>query len=249
MVIFLTSDVGATKKENGSRVSTILNNTNGFINNLQDVIQNCDTFVFVASNPNSYSTNDDFAKLTFESFKMSGFPFSRLMVVDNRTKGDIENIIKAADLVFLAGGDTHTQNRFVLNINLGEILKKYSPIIIGQSAGSVNLAENVYCSPEDEKDLTIPRYFKGLGLTDINIEPHFSNSPHFAEKNILQIELLEDSRKKSFYAITDGSYIIDNGESKILYGEGYLFKNGSYIQICENNMKSKLKSYDNSHVK
>lgn len=46
--------------------------------------------------------------------------------------------------------------------------------------------------------------------------------------------LLQDSCKKSFIAITDGSYIVDDGKTQTIFGEGYLFSNGQYSQICKN---------------
>ena len=234
MIKFLTSDIGASKKVNGVRVVSRLDNTNHFIESLQKYITEGENFVFVVSSPNSYLGNDSYAKLTFDSFNMSGFKFKNLQIVDLRTDSDLENIIKNASIVFLAGGNTIEQMDYFNKINLSEVLKKYTKIIIGQSAGALNLADEVYCSPEDESEIEEKRYFKGLGLTKINIEPHFKNTPHFAEENILEKILLEDSFKKSFIAITDGSYIVDDGKTQTLYGEGYLFSNGSYTQICEN---------------
>ena len=38
MILFLTSDIGASKQENGVSVASKLNNTNGFIDELQKYI-------------------------------------------------------------------------------------------------------------------------------------------------------------------------------------------------------------------
>ena len=58
MVLFLTSDVGASKKENGVRVVSKLNNTNKFIDELQKYLTKGDNFLFVASNPDAFEVND-----------------------------------------------------------------------------------------------------------------------------------------------------------------------------------------------
>lgn len=242
MILFLTSDIGASQKINEVRVATKLNNENKFVDNLIPYIKEKENFVFIASSPDSYQITDIYANVTFEAFKLSGIEFEKLIIVDNRTKDNIENIIKNADIVFLAGGNTHVQNKFLSELKLGELLKKYSPTIIGQSAGALNLAKEVYCSPEGENELNSPRYFKGLGLTDINIEPHFSHSPHFAEQDILQKERLKDSKTKPFIAITDGSYIIDDGINQTIYGEAYLFYNGKFVNICKNKNKECINS-------
>lgn len=241
MILFLTSDIGASKKVNGVRVVDKLNNTNNFIDNLQKYIKSGNNFVFIASSPNTHDITDAYARLTFESFNMSGFAFNNLLVIDGRTKEKVEEYITSADIVFLAGGNTYNQMKFFEDINLSKLLKKYKPIVIGQSAGALNLAAHVYCSPEDPDDLSAPRYFDGLGLTDINIEPHFKSSPHFGEWNILEKMLLEDSNKKPFFAITDGSYIIDDGEKRVLYGEGYLFKGGKITKVSDNGGRYTIK--------
>ncbi len=234
MVLFLTSDVGASKKENGVRVVSKLNNTNKFIDELQKYLTKGDNFLFVASNPDAFEVNDSYGTITFNSFNLSGFSFNNLHILDSRNKSQAENLVKEASIVFLAGGDTMREIQFFEEINLSKLLKKYSPIIIGQSAGAINLAEEVYCSPEAEEEIDNKRYFPGLGLSKINIEPHFKNSPHFAKFNILEKILLEDSKKKPFIAITDGSYIVDNGKEQMIFGEAYAFSNGDYYQISKN---------------
>lgn len=233
MVLFLTSDVGAIKNENGVRVASKLNNTNNFVDELQKFIINGENFLFVASNPNSFMMNDTNGMLTFNSFNLSGFNFKNLNILDSRNRFEAENLVKNASIVFLAGGNTIKQMQFFREINLSKLLKKYSPIIIGQSAGALNLAENVYCSPENEKDINDVRYFSGLGLTKISIEPHFRNSLDFAKFDVLEKILLEDSKKKPFIAITDGSYIVDDGEEQTIFGEAYAFSNGDYQQISQ----------------
>lgn len=91
MIKFLTSDIGASKKVNGVRVVSRLDNTNHFIENLQKYITEGENFVFVVSSPNSYLGNNSYAKLTFDSFNMSGFKFKNLQIVDLRTDSNLEN--------------------------------------------------------------------------------------------------------------------------------------------------------------
>lgn len=234
MVVFLTSDVGASEKINGERVVRKLNNTNFFVENLQKYVKGGKKFVFVASNKNTFEINDSYAKLTFVSFNMSGFNFKELFVLDARTMSSAEEILKNADLVFLAGGNTIKEMEFFDELGLSKLLKKHAKVVVGQSAGAINLADEVYCSPEDKEEIENKRYFKGLGLTKINIEPHYDHSPHFDDWGDLQKILLEDSHKKPFFAIVDGAYITDDGTRATLFGEGYRFENGKCTQICEN---------------
>lgn len=232
MILFLTSDIGTSKKVNGERIPCEFNNTNNFASRLQKHIKNGKNFVFVASNPTTHEINDYYGKLTFDSFNLSGFNFENLQILDARTQNNAEKLIKNADIVLLAGGHTPTQNKFFQEIELGKLLKAHKPVVIGQSAGSLNMAKNVYCSPEED-DLNQPKYFEGLGLTDINIEPHFDLEA-FENNQFLKTLLLEDSKTKPFLAITDGSFVFDDGKNAVIYGEAYWFSNGNLKQVCSN---------------
>ena len=237
--IFLTSDIGASKKVNGERVTTKLNNTNHFIENLGKFVTKKDNFVYIASNPSAYNANNSYANITFNSFKISDIEFKNLFILDDRTRDKVDDFIKDADLIFLAGGDTHQQMKFFNNINLSEKLKGINKIIIGQSAGALNLAEEVYCSPEDPSETENAKYFKGLGLTQINIEPHYK-SPDKREWKDLQNILLEDSKTRAFIAIADGSYIVETDKYFEIFGDAYKFENGKCHQICRNGQSLKI---------
>lgn len=244
MKIFLTSDIGASKvvDVNGKkeRVAKEISNNNFFLDNLKSKIEDQDNFIFIASNPNSYEITDSFAYNTFKSFSLSGILFKKLIILDDRNFLEWKSIIENADVIFLAGGDTLTQMKMFNTNNLTEILKNFEGVIIGQSAGSINLADEAYCSPENEDELKNERYWKGLGLTNINIEPHYDREVEFKDRFHEKI-LIEDSMIKPFIAIPDGSYIYDDGLNQILYGEGYLYNNGNCIQISKNNEILNLK--------
>ena len=123
--------------------------------------------MYIAADPN------DFAKVDNYSIDIRiGISFSNYLVLDNRTKDRASDFVRNADIIFLSGGDTFSEMTFFKEINLSELLNDYDGIIIGQSAGSINLAKSVFNSPENGDD-SEPVYFDGLGLSDINIEPHF----------------------------------------------------------------------------
>ncbi len=228
MKIFLTSDIGASKKVDGRRVVSRLNNTNQFADKLKGSLKGHMLMVFVASSP-FYDGTAAYANLTRDSLSLDGMNFDKMVILDGNNFEQCEDLMKKADLVFLAGGDTFVQMEMFEKMNLRKHIKKCKGVIVGQSAGALNLAKEVYCSPTPDE--TAPkRYWKGLGLTDLNIEPHFKPENEDFNRQIL----LPDSKRKPFIAITDGSYIIDDAETKTIYGEAYIFKNGEMKQICEN---------------
>ena len=113
-------------------------------------------------------------------------------------------------------------------------------VICGMSAGSMNCANTVYCPPELEGESLDPNfqiYLKGLGLTDINIMPHFNTLQYdvLDGKHMVKDIILPESYNIEILAIDDYSYVlIENGE-KTIYGSAYILKNGTIKQINENN--------------
>ena len=94
------------------------------------------------------------------------------------------------------------------------------------------MAKDVFNSPEQSEN-SDPIYFEGLGLTKMNIEPHWkTDTSAFNEDEKYQRNyILEESEKRAIYGLCDGSYIlIDNDEVKI-YGETYLIKDRKISRI------------------
>ena len=54
-------------------------------------------------------------------------------------------------------------------------------------------------------------------------------------------ELLKLSMEYTIYAICDGSYIFDDGNTQTLYGEGYILNNRNIEKICDDGKKLVLK--------
>ncbi|MBO5654995.1 MAG: Type 1 glutamine amidotransferase-like domain-containing protein, partial [Clostridia bacterium] len=86
-----------------------------------------------------------------ESLNLDGFGVENLTVIDHRFEGDIERTILEADVVFLAGGNVPTQNKYFKEINLKTIIEKYDGVVIGMSAGSMNSSKKVYAQPEEDE--------------------------------------------------------------------------------------------------
>ena len=175
---------------------------------------------------------DMYSSLLFESLKLSGIVFKEYNVLDARTISRAKEFIEKASFIFLSGGDTYLQNEFFKEIHLKELLNNYDGIIVGQSAGSINMANDVFNSPEKGED-SEPIYFEGLGLTEINIEPHFKiDTSKFEENEKYQRNyILKESQKRDIYALCDGSYILISNDEKKIFGETYLIKDGKISRI------------------
>ena len=112
----------------------------------------------------------------------------------------------------------------------------YGGVVVGISAGSMNAADMVYAQPEEAGEAIDPayqRFLPGLGLTKVNLLPHYDR----VKDDVLDgLRLFEDitcpdSRSRTFYAIPDGSYLFIRDGWTELRGEAYRIRDGRISQI------------------
>ena len=226
------------KDENGNRIAKNFGNKNQILYNIKKHIKKNNNFLFVASDEYATDVTDIYAKVTFESFNMT-LPFKKYNILDSRTISVAEDLINNADLIFLCGGHLPTQNKFFNDINLKEKIKNTKALIIGGSAGSMNLADDVYCPPELEGESINPSFkknLKGLGLTNINILPHYDKLTDIIldGKKFIEEIIVPDSFKRKIYALNEDSYILID-DKVYLYGEAYLIEDGRISKINDDN--------------
>lgn len=229
MIKYLTSDFRNYK--DGNIIG--IDNTNGFVDSLKDNLKGNEKIVFVVSSGSlEHEKNMIYANILFQSLKMVGIEFKNYCVLENETRDRASEYISNADLVYLCGGDAYTQMEFFNEINLKELLTYYNGIVIGQSAGAINMAHKTFNSPESEED--VHTVYEGLGLTNINIEPHFPPDDNEFQMN----SILKESKKRIIYGQCNGSHImIDNNDNVIVFGETYKIQNEIVTRIC-NDMES-----------
>ena len=233
MTVFLTSSpcvFGADR--------AILNPANGFLERLGEAIPPEARCLFICSDPDSYERTDRIGRDMEQAFREAGFDFSDLVVLDHRNAWEAEAWIRWSDVIILAGGHVPTQNAFFQEIGLAELLRDYPGVIIGISAGSMNSAAVVYAQPELEGESLDPeyrRFLPGLGLTELNICPHYNlDRGYYLDGRWLYEDITyPDSFGHSFLILVDGSYVlIRDGETQIL-GEAYCLEDGVLEQIGE----------------
>ena len=215
----------------------ILSNVNGFVDNIRKVLPENPRALFVCSNPEDHYMTCCFAAETTAAFCAAGMPFSSYAVLDGTNAGQAYQLIRRSDLIILSGGHVPTQNSFFRKIRLRHQLKHFSGTVVGISAGSMNSADTVYIQPEDPGE-SVPefqRFAPGLGLTGVNICPHYQK----VKDNILDgLRLFEDityadSMGNCFFALPDNSYFYQDEDQLLLYGEAYRIRDGILEQICE----------------
>ena len=223
-IILTSGPTFSEVKENGQRKAIKLSNLN-LVDVLKKEIEKFDNLLFICSSPDDYKKNEEYSALITKSLSLSGIKFQISDVIDSRNWLFSKGLISNSDLIILLGGDPLVQMEFFNSIELKDKLKKFKGCLLGISAGTINMANNAYCSQDEKIETT--HYYKGLGLTEINVEPHFD----IEDKKRIEEILLVDSNKKTFVALPDESFIVIKKDDTTLYGDAYYFSEGKYEKI------------------
>ena len=236
MKAMLTSSLGGAIKVNGIRVPDVLIQQNGLLDNLKSIWIQDARVLIICANPDNHEKNDGVYACLKEALPMSGLSVSYIAQCDDRNPEIIESLPEM-DVIILAGGHVPTQNRFMKQLRLKERLTEFKGILVAWSAGSMNCAEVVYAGPELEGeavDQLYERWIPGLGITKVNMYPHFQKlrDEYLDGMRIIEDITFGDSVGHEIIAMNDGSYLmIDDGKTT-LYGEAYRIKDRHLVQIC-----------------
>lgn len=208
----------------------ILNPVNGFLERLESVLPPNPRALFVCSDPDSHDLTCRFGADTVSAFALAGIAFSAYTVLDGQNAHHAKKLIGRSDLIVLAGGHVPTQNAFFRRIHLRELLKDYHGVVMGISAGSMNMADTVYVQPEEpgESRPDFVRFSPGLGLTSVSILPHYQKAKHYMldGRRLYEDITFKDSIGHTFYSLPDGSYFYQDDTGLYLCGKAYRIRNG-----------------------
>lgn len=232
MTLFITSSPFVENADHA-----VLDARNGFLDRLREALPPYPRCLFVASDPERHDLTCQFGADVFLAFAEAGMPFSAYYVLDGSNAGDAPFLVENSDLIVLAGGHVPTQNAFFQDLGLRELLEGFQGTVLGISAGSMNTADVVYVQPEEEgeSDPDFPRFVPGLGLTEVNICPHYQK----VKDNILDGQRLfedityADSFGHQFFALPDGSYIYQDEDQLLLCGQGWRIRDGILELLTE----------------
>lgn len=192
--------------------------------------------MIISGSPEYFDKNDSVLFCLKGAFSLSELGTSEVLMCDERNKEIIERLPEI-DVLILAGGHVPTQNSFMKTIGLKERLQSWDGLLIAWSAGSMNCAEMVYAGPElpgEAIDSNYQRWICGLGITKTNIFPHFETLKDEMLDGMRLIEDItySDSMGHEIIALNNGSFIVVDNGTEVLYGGAYSIKNGEQRQIC-----------------
>ena len=215
----------------------ILSNANNFVDRIREALPQNPTALFVCSDPDDHEMTCRFAAETTGAFVEAGIAFSGYQVLDWRTARRAYSLITGSDFIVLAGGHVPTQNAFFRKIRLRHLLRHFHGVVMGISAGSMNMAEEVYVQPEEpgESDPDFQRFAPGLALTGVNICPHYQKVKDYELDGLRLFEDITyaDSMGRCFFALPDGSYFYQDEDGLLLYGKAWRIKDGILELLTE----------------
>jgi dipeptidase E len=183
--------------------------------------------VIISSSFDKREKNDKYLSINVNWFRLAGIEFDEVSYIDDRiSKKEAQEKLKNTDVVLLSGGDTLKQIRSIKEYELIDILKNRNGVTIGVSAGAINMAKNVLCIKYEDVEETV-RY-EGIGLVDVNIEPHFD----FVKEDYNKNNLFPESFQNEIICLPNESSLRIDEEGNITYiGECYNLKNGELRKI------------------
>lgn len=243
MVLFLTSS--PTGPLDGSWIVDGFDPMNGFVDNLKKYWKPESRCLIITASPDRYAANDQMVDFFDDVLHRVAFSHAAFDLWDGRTKDFSKETLLSYDVIFLGGGHVPTQNAFFHHIGLAEKIAEFPGIVIGISAGTMDCAKMVYAQPEEPGESVDPNYIRfmpGLGLTKLNICPHYQMVKDYDldGRRLYEDITFEDSYGHQFLVLPDGSYVLSAHGVETLYGEGYLLADGQMKQICRKGDKVKL---------
>ena len=241
MILFLTSSPCIYKLSPAT-----LTESNGFASRIRSKLPPKPKTLFVASSPEDHKMADFYAGDMAGAFLRAGIDVSDWKLLDGLNADRALELLAWSDFIILMGGHVPTQNAFFQSLNLKRLLEGYPGVVMGISAGSMNAAETVYAQPEEsgESGPDFRRWYPGLGLTHINICPHYQE---VIEKNmtvdghpIYPDLTAADSMGHTFHIFPDGTYLYKDEKEYAIYGECWQMKDGKQTKLTELGQKIDL---------
>lgn len=134
----------------------------------------------------------------------------------------LDGELKCYDAIFLMGGNPINQIEIINKINLKNIINK-AKVVIGVSAGAINLSKEAIYFNDYSKKIEM---YDGIGLTDINVYPHFDITNEYFVEEVKMV-----SRLKSLIALPNNSFIkIDDKQIEFI-GDSFKIDKENIIKI------------------
>ena len=178
------------------------------------------SLVFISADPENFAQNDDDENGMHQMFAERDMAFAEHHVIDRRTSvAEAAILIQQADCIWLMGGEVTWQMKLIRDLNLIPKLLASHAVILGVSAGSMNLGKYVAELWESKS------FYEGIGLTDFTIKAHYEPDANFIPA------LKEMSMLHQIIAMEDESAIFISRDKILKLGKMYKVDKGKIKQL------------------
>ncbi|OGX80639.1 cyanophycinase [Exiguobacterium sp. SH31] len=193
----------------------------------QDIVTR-DSLVLISSNPASAEVNGT-TELSW--LKEANILFNEYHLINyemNQTKA--KRLIDEASVIFLLGGDTVKQNMFLHEYSLFEQVHTSEGVILGASAGAINMSSKWLCSPNFGYEVASPIIYRGLALHNFSVLSHFDLENNM---DVVKQELALLSTELPVY-VSNKDCAIRVQENRIdIFGDVFLYAYRNMTKLTE----------------
>ncbi|MBP2002300.1 cyanophycinase [Paenibacillus shirakamiensis] len=156
--------------------------------------------------------------------------FDEYHLIDLRMqKEEAQRLIQNASVIFLCGGNPILQNNFLAEYEIADAIKNSKTVVIGASAGAINMAAKWLCSKNNGYKVETTTIYNGIGFDDFAYETH-SKLDYGA---LVQGYLFPLSEKIDVYATEQESTMrVKDGKIDII-GNVYLISHSKIQKLVE----------------
>ncbi|MDP4550098.1 Type 1 glutamine amidotransferase-like domain-containing protein [Alkalihalobacillus macyae] len=182
------------------------------------------SIVMISSNPSLYEDNGaterswlDQASIKFDEYHLINYRVQ---------KEDAQTLIHNASVIFLLGGNNLKQNVFLMEYELSNWIKKSRAVVVGASAGAINMSAKWLCSKNFGDEVEGSSVYEGIGLDEFSVLAHFDLENNM---ELVHRELSPLSEEINIYASNKDCAVRIKGDKIDIIGDVY-FISQSKIQ-------------------
>jgi peptidase E len=138
------------------------------------------------------------------------------------TPEEIARKVERSDLIYITGGLTSVLVERLRNKDVDGLLRGYSGVIVGRSAGALALCKRCVITDRNKRAAKI---VAGLGQVDFCVKVHYKHSKDAVLRRL--------SKEERIYAVPERAALVyDNGTLSVM-GVLYVFENGEKQALNE----------------
>lgn len=195
---------------------------------LQEDITDRKSLVMISSNPSCYEDDGATERSWLDE---AGIMFDEYHLINYQVqKEDVKTLIQNASVIFLLGGNILKQNGFLKEYVLSDLIKKSSAVVMGASAGAINMSAKWLCSKNFGDKVEVSSVYDGIGLDNFSVLSHFDLESNM---ELVQSELSPLSEEINIYASNKDCALRIKGDKMDVFGDVYLISHSNIQKLDE----------------